>query len=198
MVAHLSPSTWWLLRSSHRFRGFVMITLCSPWPSRVVLGLLGLGGALFAANGVVAAEVFKCTNSAGKVEFTDAPCGTKQTSSVIDARPNSLDNSAVREQLLKIENRSLQEKLSAAPPAPATSLQAQPDTARADSPACRSAQRDAEAAATSIENNRDLIRARRSSMYIACGVREPDKQITNVNVGNRGDRPYVDPRTSTR
>ena len=107
----------------------------------------------------------------------------------------------VREQLLKIENRSLQDKLSATQPAPATSLQGQADFARSDTPACRSAKRDVEVAATSIENNKALIRARQSAMYVACGIREPDKQVTNINAGHRserGDRPYVDPRRSTR
>lgn len=165
-------------------------------PMFIGLAALVFAGALTNVN---AAEVYKCTNASGKVEFTDAPCGTERKSSVVDARPNSLDNSAVREQLLKIENRSLQDKLAATQPSPATSMQGgQSESTRADSAGCRSAKRDAEIAATSIENNRDLIRARRSAMYIACGAREPDKQTTNINVGNRGDRPYVDPRTSTR
>ncbi len=162
------------------------------------IGLAALVSAGGLMSNVQAAEVYKCTTASGKVEFTDAPCGTERKSSVVDARPNSLDNSAVREQLLKIENRSLQDKLAATQPTPLTSMQAQTDSTRADSAGCRSAKRDAEIAATSVENNRDLIRARRSAMYIACGVREPDKQTTNINVGNRGDRPYVDPRTSTR
>ena len=178
-----------------------MIHVNTRWRSRVVLGLLGASGAWFAVGGVHAAEVFKCTNPSGKVEFTDAPCGTTQRSTVVDARPNILDNSAVREQLLKIENRSLQDKLAAAQPAqpaPPTSLQGQTDFARSDTPACRSSKRDVEAAATSVENNKALIRARQSAMYVACGVREPDKQITNINVGDRADRHHVDPRASTR
>ena len=175
-----------------------MVHVNTRWRSRVVLGLLGASGAWFAVSGVHAADVFKCTNPSGKVEFTDAPCGTTQRSTVVDARPNSLDNSAVREQLLKIENRSLQDKLAAAQPVPPTSLQGQPDFARSDTPACRSAKRDVEAAATSVENNKALIRARQSAMYVACGVREPDQQITNVNVGDRADRRHVDPRASAR
>ena len=171
------------------------------WRSRLALGLLASAGPLIFVSGVQAAEVFRCTAASGKVEFTDAPCGTSQKSAVVEARPNSLDNSAVREQLLKIENRSLQDKLAAPQPVPATSLQGQPEFARSDTAACRSAKRDVEVAATSVENNKALIRTRQSAMYVACGVREPDKQITNINVGNRGergDRPYVDPRTSTR
>ena len=160
-----------------------------------IAALVSAGGLLSNAQ---AAEVYKCTNAFGRVEFTDAPCGTERKSSVVDARPNSLDNSAVREQLLKIENRSSQDKLAATQPTPATSMQGQSDSTRADSAGCRSAKRDAEIAATAVENNRDLIRSRRSAMYIACGVREPDKQAANINFGNRGDRPYVDPRTSTR
>ena len=171
-------------------------------PLYASLGLVVTAAAtLFATRAVEAAEVFKCTNASGKVEFTDAPCGAKQASAVIDARPNSLDNSAVREQLLKIENRALQDKLASTQAAAATSMQGQTDFARSDTPACRTARRDVEAAATSVENNRALIRARQSAMYVACGVREPDRQITNIKVGrgdSRGERPHVDPRTSTR
>lgn len=173
----------------------------NQWHSRLALSLLASAAPLLFASGVQAAEVFKCTAASGKVEFTDAPCGTSQKSAVIEARPNSLDNSAVREQLLKIENRSLQEKVAATQPVPATPLQGQTEFARSDTAACRSAKRDVEVAATSIEDNKALIRTRQSAMYVACGVREPDKQITNINVGNRGergDRPYVDPRTSSR
>ena len=178
-----------------------MIRPTTRWRSRLALGLLASALPLLFASGAQAAEVFKCTAASGKVEFTDAPCGTTQKSAVVEARPNSLDNSAVREQLLKIENRSLQDKLAATQPVPATPLQGQTEFARSDSAACRSAKRDAEVAASSIQNNKALIRTQQSAMYIACGVREPDRQITNVNVGNRGergDRPYVDPRTSTR
>ena len=118
-----------------------------------------------------AAEVYKCTNAFGRVEFTDAPCGTERKSSVVDARPNSLDNSSVREQLLKIENRSSQDKLAATQPTPATSMQGQSDSTRADSAGCRSAKRDAEIAATvrreqprpdPVTSERDVHRVRRS------------------------------------
>lgn len=178
-----------------------MILINHRWCSRFLFGLVASASVSIATGSVEAAEVFKCTNASGKVEFTDAPCGAKQTSAVVDARPNSLDNSAVREQLLKIENKALQDKLAAALPAPATSMQGQTDFARSDTPACRSAKRDVEAAATSVENNRALIRVRQSAMYIACGVREPDRQTTNIDVGHGGqreERPRLDPRTSTR
>jgi len=169
------------------------------WRLRLALGLLATSGLVLCAGHASAAEVFKCTAASGKVEFTDAPCGTSQKSVVVEARPNSLDNSAVREQLLKIENRALQDKLAATQLAPATSLQGQTEFARSDTPACRSAKRDVEVAATSIENNKALIRARQSAMYVACGVREPDRQTINVNNRHeRGELPYVDPRTSTR
>ncbi|MEO8523850.1 MAG: DUF4124 domain-containing protein [Caldimonas sp.] len=174
-----------------------MTSMRNVWRSRLLFGIVALSGACLSMNWAEAAEVFKCKAPSGQVEFTDAPCGRTQTSAVVDARPNSLDYSAVREQLLKIENRSLQDKLAATSAAQAASLQGQPDFARSDTPACRSARRDADIAATSVENNKALIRTRLSVMNIACGVREPDKQITNINVG-RGERSHVDPRTSTR
>jgi hypothetical protein len=159
----------------------------------VGLAVLAAIGQLLLADPAKSTEVFKCTARSGQVEFTDAPCGTNRTTAVVDARPNSLDNSAVREQLLKIENRALQEKLAAAQAASASSATPATPPAAGGIAACRTAQRDLEFAATSVEKNRALIRARQSAMYAACGIREPDREVTNIHVGQRGDRLHRPP-----
>lgn len=159
-------------------------------PLRV--GLVATMSAALPLGSAFGAEVHKFMNASGQVEFTDAPCGAEQTSAMVDVRPNTLDNSAVREQLLKIENKSLHGRLAERRALPGTSLQEGVDASRADSSACRTAKRDLEVAATSIEMNRALIQARRTAMYSECGLREPDKQTTNVNVG-RGARRNGEP-----
>ena len=88
-----------------------------PSRSLVMLGSMVAGWALLATAGVGAAEVFECTNASGKVQFTDAPCGPAHTSARVDARPDTLDNSAVREPLREIENRPLQVPAAFASPA---------------------------------------------------------------------------------
>lgn len=168
--------------------------------ARLAGPFLALGAlvALAASGAAAAGDVHRCTSASGKVEFSDTPCGASRKAAVVDARPNSLDTSAVREQLLRIENKALRDEVAAG--RPATPMQAPLEPTRADSPACRTATRDAEAAATSIENNRELIRARRSAMFIACGVPEPDRNVTQVRVDGRDARAGrpVDPRITTR
>jgi hypothetical protein len=39
---------------------------------------------------VAAADVYKCTNAAGKVEFQDRPCDGKGTAQKLDVKPNSV------------------------------------------------------------------------------------------------------------
>ena len=141
-----------------------------------------------ASAGAFAADVHRCTGSDGSVAFSDAPCRSAQRAEVVRARPNSVDNSAVREQLLKIENQKLRDEMAATRRAPVAGAEGGGVPARADSADCRAAKRDVEVAASSIDKNQALVRARTSAMHIACGVREPDRQETTVNVGVGVDR----------
>jgi hypothetical protein len=134
------------------------------------------------------AEVYKCVNAAGAVEFSDAPCAKGQQGQVVEVKPNNLDTSEQREATLRSENQMLRDKLAASERA-AADAKAQapvdPQAYRMDSAACKTAKRDYEVTASSSAPNRAMLRARESAMYGACGMREPDRQT--INVGNQGN-----------
>lgn len=75
---------------------------------RAFVGLLVL-----ALPFAVGAEVFRCTNSAGGVEYTDAPCvGT--AGRTVSVHQNVIPAQYVREQILKDENQRLRIELQTA------------------------------------------------------------------------------------
>ena len=173
---------------------------------RITSARIAAGAALICGAFLIAApasaEVYKCTNADGKTGFSDAPCPKGQTGQVVEVKSNSIDTSEQREQSLKSENQALKEKLAAAERGGAPNAQpaapAGPDASRIDSAACKTATRDYEITAGSIAQNKALIRARESAMYGACGMREPDRQTTQVKVdnGNSGKPRYVVPAAS--
>ncbi len=129
---------------------------------------------------------YKCQNSAGKVEFSDAPCSADLSQGRVRARANSLDSSGNRELMLRQENERLKEQLreqekkttaSGAPQRTQSDLQAE----RIDQFACEKAKRDYEVTASSKFNSVEIIEAKRSMMYGTCGMREPNRTSTTVN-----------------
>lgn len=145
---------------------------------------------------LASAEVYRCTNSAGKTEFSDAPCPRGSASKSLDIRPNVVDTSDFREQSLRAENQALRNQLAtrqadaATAPATANSGSANsPDASRIDSAACRTAKHDLEITASSIVKNPAMFRAREAAMYGACGLREPDR--TNITIKNETPRDPV-------
>ena len=135
------------------------------------------------------AQIFKCQNAMGKIEFSDAPCNSAHTTSKIRAQPNSLDSSGSRELSLRLENEKLREQLSQQPNKLANGVapqRTQPDlqSERIDTIACERAKRDYEitASASSYSDKPAIVEAKRSMMYGACGMREPNKDTTNINV----------------
>ena len=136
-----------------------------------------------------AQQIFKCKNAAGNFEFTDAPCSG--TGAQIRARTNSIDSSGSRELLLRQENERLKEQLQQqkimSPSNTNTAPQrTQPDlqSERIDAIACERAKRDYEVTANASSNSDKpaIVEAKRSMMYGTCGMREPNKNTTNVNV----------------
>lgn len=143
---------------------------------------------------LASAEVYRCTNSAGKTEFSDAPCPRGSASKSLDIRPNVVDTSDFREQSLKAENQELRNQLATrqADAATATANSGSttpPDASRIDSAACRTAKHDLEITASSIVKNPAMFRAREAAMYGACGLREPDR--TNITIKNETPRDPV-------
>lgn len=130
------------------------------------------------------ADIYKCVNNVGKIEFSDAACLAGSAGKAIGVKPNVLDTSDQREQSLKAENKMLRDKL-AANQADSSIQRASnnSDSSRIDSAACRTAKHDYEITASSIDKNPAMLRARESAMYGACGLREPDR--THITVKNK-------------
>ncbi|HEY5582245.1 MAG TPA: DUF4124 domain-containing protein [Rhodoferax sp.] len=137
------------------------------------------------ANSDVAAQqqVFKCKDAAGKIEFTDYPCGGSRTGGRIPVEVNSLDFSAGRESQLRKENEQLRDQQRSAPSNGIASQRTQPDlqTQRIDSIACERAKRDYEVTASSTANSRAIVQSKRSMMYGTCGMKEPDQNTINID-----------------
>lgn len=155
----------------------IAVTVSSAW---LVL-------ALFSLNNAAAQHVYKCQNATGKIEFSDAPCQADRKGERIQLRENSLDSAGSREYLLRKENEQLKEQLKnqqqAAPPYGGMAPQrTQPDlqAERIDAIACERAKRDYEVTASSSVNSRAIVEAKRSMMYGACGMREPDRNTITI------------------
>jgi hypothetical protein len=148
------------------------------------------------------AQVFRCTNSAGKVEYSDAPCAGGGGRAVT-VNQNVLPGPAAREQALRAENERLRDELagrrpqslgnpspSPAPGATQAFGRTEADLAaeKGGSIECSRAKRNYEVATSSIQPNRNTD-ADELAMYSACGIKPPDKtvvNVTNVIVGNSG------------
>lgn len=145
------------------------------------------------------AQVYRCTNPAGKVEYVDSPCpgGGGRT---VTVNQNVLPGPAAREQALRAENQRLRDELvGRGPPAASPSAALAPGPVQsfgrteADLAAekggtieCSRAKRNYEVATSSIQSNRNTD-ADEAAMYSACGIKPPDKTVvivTNVIVGN--------------
>ena len=133
--------------------------------------------AVLTSGGDVAAQnVFKCLNSAGKIEFSDAPCQGARAGARVQAQGNSIDSSGSRELQLRFENEQLKERLLDQERRAAASK-----ADRVDSFACEKAKRDYEVTANSNSSNPSIVQAKRSMMYGTCGLREPDNNSVNVD-----------------
>lgn len=141
-----------------------------PW----MLLLLIASGAL----PLQAQTVYRCQSPSGQVLFSDEPCPAGSRVERVNVQPNSIDASADRARTF-----------SSAPPPPAAASPR--ETVRSDAAdaaasdrsqsfACRQAQRDYEVTASSTGNPPALIEAKRSAMFAACGLREPDRAPTEM------------------
>jgi hypothetical protein len=138
------------------------------------------------------AQVYKCTDAAGQVVFSDQPCGQGQRRELLNPRDNSLDTSGEREQALKNEIRELRTRLDkadagTAPASAQNAARADTDTQhgrtdrsdRTDSSACEEARNRFEIAAGAANPNVATLQARRSLMHAACGLPEPTTPVAD-------------------
>lgn len=143
--------------------------------------------------------IYRCTDAAGKVQLSDKACGKDAVDgSRVLLRPNTLDTSGARELELRDENARLRQQMQQQRQNGATSsygrTEADLQAERSNSYECRQAQRNLEAAASSITaRNGQARRAAEQRMRAACGMREP----TQVNVYH-APAPVRRPIPSTR
>jgi len=138
---------------------------------------------------------YKCTSASGGIRYTDASCDRSDTASQVSIQPNQLGTADLRDSLLRREVERLKAQLlvaqQGAPSAVANANRnataaASPvvvddaPQARFDSVACTRARRDYEVTASSSANTRAIVSAKRSMMYGACGLREPDEARQTV------------------
>ena len=159
----------------------------SMWMSWTIIGCASLAFSLVNSSDVSAQQLYKCQSANGKIEFTDAPCNASHSSHKFQARTNSLDTSANRELILRLENEQLKQQLEDQKRSNATAQSAPQRTQsdlhaeRIDAFACEKSKRDYEITANSRSNSEAIIEAKRSMMYGTCGMREPDRKSTTVN-----------------
>lgn len=147
---------------------------------RTLVVALLLGSTIAAAH---AQTVFRCIeDKTGKISYSNVPCHGANSGREISVRENSLDTSGAREQALRRELNDLRSRVQAMEQAPAAPA---PVANRMDSEECRQARRSYDIEAGSMTRTKSTVEAKRSAMYGACGMREPDRvEITNIEVNN--------------
>ena len=145
------------------------------------MALLALVGALLLP---AQAQVLRCVGPKGEIEFSNQTCPKGWKSQKLELKENTVNQSGAREQALRLENERLKEQLKnaqsgtqpgqvvVATPKPALT-EADLPAQRRNLPACEDAAWRYEIAAGSIDPRKDVIAARRSAMFLACGIPEP-------------------------
>lgn len=146
------------------------------------------------------AQVYRCVNAAGKVEYQDLPCDKGGRGTVVDVRPNVIDSTGIREQALRLENERLKEQLKNLPavaavtPVAPGSVGTGEAAPKVDPVACRQARRDYEVTASSSANTKEIVRAKESAMYAECGIKDPQRQTVEVTIQRDEPTHYLVPR----
>jgi len=136
------------------------------------------------------AQVYRCTNAAGKVEYSDAPCAVAHRENRVVApkversqRELELENELLRRQISdERSRRQLRDSRAVEAPqvqTPYGRTEADLQAERADSHECARAKRDYEVILSSIAG-KSRAPAAEAAMYSACGMRAPDKTTINV------------------
>jgi hypothetical protein len=153
----------------------------------LALSLLIFFAVSVVSQGGAAQVVYKCSNPAGKIEFSDAPCPVGLVKERVQVRDNTMDMSGTREQILLKENEQLRKQLKSQEAARAVSeaaprrTQADLQAERLDTAACQTAKRDYEVIASSKGNSEEIVNSKRSAMFAQCGMQEPAKQTIIIN-----------------
>lgn len=126
------------------------------------------------------AQVLRCVGPKGEIEFSNQTCPRGWKSQTLELKENTVNQSGAREQALRLENERLKEQLKNAQSGQVVVATPKPVLTEADLPAqrrnlaaCEDAAWRYEIAAGSIDPRKDVIAARRSAMFLACGIPEP-------------------------
>ena len=144
----------------------------------------------FAVPLAAGADVFRCTDRAGKVEYSDSPC-VSGVGRQVAVDQNVFSGPGGREQFLRDENQRLRNELESAksqiesPSQRFGRTEADLQAEKGGTFECTRARRNYEVSASSNQWNRS-IEADELAMYSACGMRPPDKIINVTNVNGRG------------
>lgn len=168
------------------------------FPARAFLALLL--GLLIAGHSQ--GQILKCQGPKGQIEFSNQSCQKGWLKQELALQENTVNHSGAREQTLLQENERLKAELekarSNAKPvlevvatSAAAPTEADLPTQRSRSAACDDAARRYEIAAGSIAPVRDLIWARRSTMFATCGIPEPHRVNINTEVHVESSRPCL-------
>lgn len=149
-------------------------------PIATGLARIGLIALLGATLPLAQAQVLRCVGPKGEIEFSNQTCPRGWKSQALELKENTVNQSGAREQALRLENEKLKEQLKnaqsgqvvVATPKPALT-EADLPAQRRNLPACEDAAWRYEIAAGSIDPRKDVIAARRSAMFLACGIPEP-------------------------
>jgi uncharacterized protein DUF4124 len=121
--------------------------------------------ALLAASLPAHAEFFKCVDSAGKVSYSDKPCQGNDSGGRVVIKESGKFGTRGRapdpiEQALRLNSSGMQSEDS-------------PQQSSVSSSACADARRSYEMEAGSVRKDPVTTQAKRSAMYVACGMPEP-------------------------
>jgi hypothetical protein len=142
--------------------------------------------------GTATAQVYRCTNGAGKVEYSDAPCGSTASSSRLVVPPLSeeerlrRENEALRRKVLEQENSQLRNEIQRRGAPPPVPIPTQPQVVgrtdadlqaeKSNTSECARAKREYEVALSSI-TSKATVPAAEMAMFSACGIRPPDRTV---------------------
>ena len=141
---------------------------------------IGLIALLAVTQQATQAQVLRCVGPKGEIEFSNQTCPRGWKRETLELKENTVNQSGAREQALRLENERLKEQLKNAQPGQVVVSTPRPVLTEADLPAqrrnlpaCEDAAWRYEIAAGSIAPRKDVIAARRSAMFLACGIPEP-------------------------
>jgi hypothetical protein len=160
--------------------------------STSILALVGALAGLAAGAAHAQAQVFRCTAADGKVTYTNEGCDRSQSSTTVDARPNLVDSTELRE--AAAADRAAAAAAAAARSRAPVVIAAPQAPDKTNTPECRSAQRNLEVAASST--TRQSIYAEQVAVSTACGLplpAAPTVAPVHVTVHPSATRPVWQP-----